>query len=270
MIVGICGLPRKGKTALLTYFAIQSMIDTSHYIDGVNKIKELNNGGYKFTLPPKHHLVYSNYDIIYKSYDYGTMPTYKFNPFYMGLPNMQHPTLLFPPHSQFFITEGQRPLNSRMSFVLSDFVSQFYETGGHYGCNFCIDCQRLNLLDANIRELMELVIEVQSIDYKLNYNGECVKTVWRTKEFNSCFDYDNYLASGKQKGGQARKYIFKGDIRKFYNSFYCFPNYLKDANTRDFTYQLSHNVANTVEAIQQFNFENPIEVPPTYYKKRGI
>ena len=39
MIVGICGLPRKGKTALLTYFAIQSMLDDSHYIDSIQKIK---------------------------------------------------------------------------------------------------------------------------------------------------------------------------------------------------------------------------------------
>ncbi len=268
MIVGICGLPRKGKTALLTYFAIQSMLDDSHYIDSIHKIKELNDGGYNFSYPPKRHVVYSNYDIILHSYERGTLPTYKFNPFYMGLPNPQHKTLLFPPHAQFFITEGQRPLNSRMSFVLSDFVSQFYETGGHYGCNFAIDCQRLNLLDANVRELMELVIEVQGIEYKENRAGECVKTTWHTREFNSCFDYDNYLASGKTKGGKANKYVYKGDIRKMYNSFYCFPNYLKDAKERDFTYQLSHIVDNSVDAIEQFNLENPTTVPSTYYKKR--
>lgn len=268
MIVGICGLPRAGKTALLTLFAIMAMLDYNIYLQGKQKIIELNNGGYNFTLPPQHHLVYSNYDIIYKSYDYGVLRSYKFNAFYLGLPNSQHKTLLFPPFSQFFITEGQRPLNSRMSFVLSDFVSQYYETGGHYGCNFYIDCQRLNLLDANVRELMELVIEVQSIKFVKNRNGNIVKTIWKTKEFSSSFDYENYLSSGKQKGGKSKTYVFKDDITKFYNSYYCFPNYLKNAQYRDFTYQLSEIVDNSVKAIDNFNDNNPTEVPSTYYKKR--
>jgi len=267
MITGICGLPRKGKTALLTYFALLKMVDKSRYYDCKSKINELNAGGYNFSLPTERHVVYSNYDIIFKSYECGTLHSYKFNPFYMGMPNSQHPTLLLAPFADIFITEGQRPLNSRMSYLLSDFVSQYYETGGHIGYNFYIDCQRLNLLDANIRELMELVIEVQGIEYK-EKNGKCIKTIWTTKEFNSCFDYDLYLQSGKQKGGKTRKYTFKGDIRKCYNSFYCFPQYLKDAEKRDFTFSLSHVVANNVEAIKRFNNENPTTVPQTYYKKR--
>lgn len=267
MIVGICGLPRKGKTALLTYFAIQCMTTNRRYTDCVNKIKELNAGGFKFSLPPQKHVVYTNYDVIYKSYDYGTKLSYKFNPYYMGMPNSQHPTLLLAPYADIFITEGQRPLNSRMSFRLSDFVSQFYETGGHIGYNFYIDCQRLNLLDANVRELMELVIEVQSITFKENHNGEVVKTIWHTKNFNSCFDYDLYLSSGKKKGGKSFKYVFNGDIKKYYNSFYCFPQYLKDSESRDFIYTLSHFVDNNVDSIKEFNDNNPNDVPSTYYKK---
>lgn len=268
MIVGICGFPRKGKTALLTYFAIMSMCDTSNYYKSVERIERLNAGGYKFSRPPQPHVTYCNYDVFFKNYNYGERSAYKINPFYLGLPNVQHPTDLLAPYADIFITEGQRPLNSRMSYVLSDFVSQYYETGGHIGYDFYIDCQRLGLIDANVRELMELVIEVQDINFVQDRNGQIKKTIWHTVQFSSSFDYDLYLSSGRTKGGTSCKYVYPGDIRTCYNSFYCFPNYLRDAENKDFTYKSSCVVNDDVKSIAEFNANNPTIVPTTYYKKR--
>jgi hypothetical protein len=88
MITIIFGLPRAGKTALMTHFLTQSMFDRKRYRDMAKAIEQKNLGGFRLTCPK--HCVVSNYDIVGRKFGYNKRLSRRINPFRLGYANEKH------------------------------------------------------------------------------------------------------------------------------------------------------------------------------------
>ena len=192
MITIICGDPGVGKTALMTNFALQYLLYDDDFRLMEDKIIQYNLIGYNLSTP--NHLVFSDYKISINS-SKGNIDSYFVNGFYLGMPNSQHPTMFLPPYSKIFLSEAQRYYDSRKYDSFSDFVSQFYEQHRHYGLQIFLDCQRVGLIDLNIRGISTRVILVLSMINDINKSGRIVANHWNCREFNSVFDCEKYINS---------------------------------------------------------------------------
>ena len=127
MITIICGEPGHGKTALMTYFAIQKMLyeGFEYYYNSTRRIDKLKAGGFtSLDLPKQRHTVYADYVI--KS-QFPASQSYYVDGFNIALPNPFFDTTFFFPYSQIFLDEAQKYYDSRMSKYLRECVYRFYQ-----------------------------------------------------------------------------------------------------------------------------------------------
>lgn len=93
----IFGMPRAGKTALMTKLALDCMTGAQAAKDireSCKEIKKFNDGGFHFTYP-KRHLVFSDYDIYTRN---KTLFSYSTSGYRFGLPNEKYKDIdFFPP-----------------------------------------------------------------------------------------------------------------------------------------------------------------------------
>lgn len=265
MIAIIFGVPRVGKTALMTSFALAQMKGVAAHQD----IKEcrkliapLNNNGFNLTLPDRH-LVFSDYYIDDRR---GKIRSYEIDGFYLGLPNLTHPTVFLPPFSRIYLDEAQKYYNSRESQKLSDFVSRFYELHGHYRLNITMTVQRPGLIDLNIRELSTTVIEVVDLKHKYEHD-RIVKSFWFCNVFDSTAKALKYIDSGRTSNfGEHTVFSYDGNIFKHYDSHNFMPAHLKDRYESDFDCVPSFKCGMNLAAIKAFNLSHDYNVPETFYK----
>lgn len=269
MITEICGVPRAGKTALMTKFILEHLTGAQAHRD-LRECKKLlaplRAGGFSFCAPPDH-LVFSDYTVTAR---HNTITNYEVDGFRLGLAQDQHATMFLPPYSQIFLDEAQKYFNSRDSLKLADFVSRFYELHGHYRFNITLSVQRPKLIDVNIREIAARVIYVKGMQ-NFKQRGRIVGSIWDCVEFDSAAAAISYIDSGFCAKLQGDKVTFEyaGNIFKHYDSYAFFPLFLRDRY--DSKFDLRHAVlcGSTRDEITDFNDQHDYIVPETYYKKGG-
>lgn len=269
MIRIICGVPRAGKTALMTSFALEHMKGRQAHRDLVlcNKLlAPLNEGGFSYAAP-QDHIVFADYTI--QAGANGAVRNYECNGFHLGLYNDKHPTMFLPPAAKVYLDEAQKYFNSRESKGLEDFVSRYYELHGHYRLDVTCTVQRPKLIDLNIRELAAQVLYVVALDH--DQSGRRIHSSQWT-----CYLWDNVAAAvAFIEGGQSSSlrgdrviFEFTGNIFKHYDSYAFFPAFLK--GNEDSTFNLRHAVPTgyTRAEVMDFNDEHDYKVPETYYKSK--
>ncbi len=129
-----------------------------------------------------------------------------------------YPVQFFPPHSLLIIPEAQRYFDSRQG--INPRVSAFFEKHRHQHLDIILESQRPDLIDLNIRRLTHKFVELRGIDNKTNFAGCVESTTWKTREFTSWNDVDDYL-KGKQADYKDKPIKYEGNIFDCYNSFAC-------------------------------------------------
>ena len=163
MLTQICGIPRVGKTALMTRDALIHLKGAQAHRDLIKSrklLKPLNENGFNYVLP-EDHLVFSDYGI--STGAHGRIRNYEIDGFHMGLYNDVHPTVFIPPGSNVYLDEAQKYYNSKENAKLADFVSRYYELHGHFRLTITLTMQRPILIDKNIRELVGEVFMFRSL-----------------------------------------------------------------------------------------------------------
>ena len=118
MITIIFGVPRAGKTALMTHFLNQAMFDRSRFRCMAKAIKHKTANGFPLSIP--RHTVCANYDIVGRKFGYSSRLSRRINPFRLGYANEKVKTHFIEPYSVIAVTEGQKYLNSRLSMYYPD------------------------------------------------------------------------------------------------------------------------------------------------------
>lgn len=270
MITIICGIPRAGKTALMTSFALEHMRGRQAHRDLVKCRKllaPLNAGGFCYE-PPEDHLVFADYTITAGAN--GNVRNYECNGFNLGLYNDKHPTMFLPPNAKVYLDEAQKYFNSRESKGLADFVSRYYELHGHYRLDVTCTVQRPKLIDLNIRELAAQVIYVAKLEHE-QAGHRVLRSEWTAYTWDNVVAAISFIEGGMQKSlrGDTVCFVYDGNIFKHYDSFAFFPVFLK--GNEDAKFNLRHAVPTgyTRDEVADFNDEHDYNVPETYYKKKG-
>lgn len=209
MITIICGDPGAGKTALMTYFALDFLHYDTDYTSCLSKIENFNARG--FTLSTPKHLVFTDWKVTCNPKANDEVQSYFCNGFYLGMPNNQHPTMFLPPYSKVFLSEAQRYYNSRNYASLSDFVSQLYEQHRHWGMQIFLDCQRSTLIDLNIRGIAARILYVEKLLHDIDCYGRIVSSTWKCRQFDSIYDFDNYLQSSNRDLGKVVEFVYSNE-----------------------------------------------------------
>ena len=263
MITQIFGIPRVGKTALMTKFALDRIKGRNARIDVQNAKKEIvefNRGGFRLTAEFPH-LVFSDYKIAAR---HGTIRSWDLDGFDFGLPDPNHTTAFLPPYSNMFFDEAQKYLNSRKTNI-ADSVSRAYEFHGHNHYNITLVSQRAKLIDLNVRELAQKVIEVVELEHKYDH-GVIVGSTWY------CREYDNAATALKSIDGQKVDYelvyyTFEGNIFRHYDSHFQKYSFYNGRYDSDFTLIDNADYKKTLEDVARFNREHGYNIPHGYYKK---
>lgn len=265
MITNIFGEPGVGKTAFMTYLAMEAMANPAIRLKDLRNcrrfVDKLNVGGYKFTVPP-NHLVYADYAI--EARKFPLITNYLINPHDIGLPNKERKTHFIPPHAHIFLDEAQGSLNSRAGGI-EEFVSRYYEYHRHWRLDIVIASQRIKLIDLNVRGLAGRAIEPLKVETIENKYGFVTKTVWTCLEFDNSYLVEQYLNSGKNpKFGKKVKFTYNGDIFKHYDTEGCWPAFLDGMEDMDFDRTPAIKPKFTVDYVKKYNEMHPAlkPVPP--------
>lgn len=217
----IFGLPRAGKTCLMSHIANCVMYDYERNDVMQYAVRELNEKGFNLKIPV--HTVSANYDITGFKYLCSETHARKINPYFLGIKDFAPEGAklhLDIPYGVYFIQEAQRYLNSRRSANFPDFQSRWYETLGHNKMVVFLDCQRPGLIDLNIRANARF-IEVRNLNIEKNKYGEIKGLKWHVRHIESSEALDVYLQSGRQNSAIYTEDIIEADYNVFeiYDSF---------------------------------------------------
>lgn len=265
MITIIFGTPGAGKTALMTSFAVQRMTNelAANDVTACKKeVKTLNKGGFNLLLPRLKHLVFSDYYIGGRVMFSPKIESYYCNGYHIGLPNEDVPVDFYPPFSQFYLDEAQKYFNSRRFNKFPSWVSRFYEMHRHNGHNFTMTCQRLGLIDLNIREIAELFLYVEAMQqyYK---DGRLVRTCWRCRQFFNNIEAEEFMAT--RKGGKRAVYYFEENIFEFYDSKGQRAGIFDNRYDEDFTLINNVKLEENRNSYVTFNSMYDYSVPEGFY-----
>jgi len=268
MITIIGGNPGTGKTMFLVYLAVQKLMDSySDYRNSTKEIMALKNGGFSnLEIPPQRHLVHCDIPINFTR----RLTPYICNGFEIGLPNMFFNTRVFPPYSIIFIDEAQRYYDSRMSKFLRPEVYKWYQIHRHNNYNVYMVCQRIANIDLNIRGIAEKFIVIDSLEFKHNEFGQIIKTIWKTREFNSLEVAEAYQVSKDKKEnsnlGKVAKYETDLPIYKFYDTHGCKPLFYANAGNQKFDYYNEDGYMYTLDSIIEYSQNHTFCAPQGFWK----
>jgi len=269
VITIIFGVPRAGKTALMTHLLNQVMFDRNRYRCMINEIGIKNGGGFMLTVPK--HCVCINYDVVGRKFGYKPRLSRRINPFRLGYANDKVKTHFIEPYSVIAVTEGQKYFNSRMSAFYPDWQSRWYEQHGHNNYDIFIDVQRPRLIDVNIRELA-CFIEIISKTNKLDKNGKIKSIQWVVRRIDGSAELEQYLNSGKRDTSCYAQEIItaKYNVHDCYNSQMCKPKFYDGHFDEDFDTEEHTPLQETIEGYIQHLQEHDDELPDNFYNlKRG-
>jgi len=268
MITIIFGVPRAGKTALMTHLLNQAMFDRERYKSMVRAIEQKNNGGFALTIP--RHCVVANYDIVGRKFGYSQRLSRRINPFRLGYANDKVKTHFIEPYTIIGITEGQKYFNSRMSLYYPDWQSRWFEQHGHNNYDIYIDVQRPKLIDVNIRELSQF-IEILKKENRTNANGKIVSIKWTVRRFLGSCELDQYLATGKKDTTCYTTEIITCDydVHECYNSQMCKPKFYDGHIGSDFDTKEHEPLVEDLDGIVKYLKQVDDELPDNFYVKKG-
>lgn len=165
---------------------------------------------------------------------------YYLSPFHLGIAEegeKAFPVQFFPPYSLLIIPEAQRYFDARQSGTFPPRVSGFFEKHRHQHLEIILESQRPDLIDLNIRRLTHRFIEMRGVENKTNFAGRVESTTWRTREFASWNEVNDYL-NGKGEGYADKTFKHDGNIFAAYDSYACnkefFPRTVEGKTSYDF------------------------------------
>lgn len=267
MINILCGDPGKGKTALLTCFAINKMRNEgySFWRKCCNRTDELKKGGFdNLIYLPQRHTVYADYIISKKGMQ---SKSYYVDGFSIGLSNPFFDTAFLPPYAQIFLDEAQKYYNSRMSKYLRECVYGWYQLHRHNHMDVYMTCQRLDNIDINIRQIAGNIILVEDLQIEKDDFGRIIKVTWTTKEFDSLANADSFLTTtGKTAKFVENTYTFEGDIFSYYNSYANEPAFFDGNYNRAYDVYTEDGYIDTIDSFMQYNQNHQYVAPVGYWK----
>ena len=264
MITIIFGVPRAGKTALMTHLLNEAMFDRNRYRSMAQAITQKNNGGFNLSIPK--HCICANYDIVGKKFGYSKRLSRRINPFRLGYANDKVKTHFIEPYSVIGITEGQKYFNSRMSMFYPDWQSRWFEQHGHNNYDIYIDVQRPKLIDVNIRELSQF-IEIVSKKNIADSGGNISAIKWVIRRFNGSAELEQYFTSGKKDKDCYVQETITADynVHDCYNSQMCKPKFYDGHLYSDFDTQECEPIQETLDGYVKYLQEADDEMPPNFY-----
>lgn len=267
MITIICGEPGKGKTALLTYFAVDKMINNGfeYWWKSCKRIDTLKQGGFShLEYPPQRHTVYCDYDL---QINFPSFKSYYVDGFNIALTNPFFPTAFFYPYSQIFLDEAQKYYDSRMSRYLRECVYRFYQLHRHNNLDIYMTCQRLGNIDLNIRQIAECIILVKDLKIKKDEYGRIINMKWIVLKFNSLSSAESFIDNGnKTVEYETKTYEFNGNIFKFYNSYGNEPVFYDGNYNRKYDCYTVDGYVDTIDSYIKYNSDHMYYAPVGYWK----
>jgi len=269
MITIIFGVPRAGKTALMTHFLTAAMFDRDRYKNMKREIERKQEGGFPVTNP--RHCVVANYDIVGRKFGYSPRLSRRVNPFRLGYANEKVQTHFIEPFTVIGITEGQKYFNSRLSMYYPDWQSRFYEQHGHNNYDIFIDVQRPKLIDLNIRELA-CFIEIVKKTNITDKGGKITAIKWRVRKFAGAAELEQYFNSGKQDTATYDEEVITANynVHDCYNSQMCKPKFYEGHLENDFDTTQHEPLVEDIEGYIRYLATADDELPENFYNtKRG-
>lgn len=267
MITIICGEPGKGKTALMTYFAVQRMVyeGFERWWNCCKKIDILRAGGFsQLEYLPQRHTVYADYVITNR---FPLIQSYYVDGFKLSLPNPFFETAFIAPFSTIFLDEAQKYYDSRMSKYLRECVYRFYQLHRHNHLDVFMTCQRLGNIDLNIRQIAERIILVEDLKIQKDDWGYIKKMEWIVKEFNSLASAEAYVENGTvSKTVQENTYTYDGDIFNYYDSYGNEPAFYDGNYNRQFDCYTEDGYVCSIESYMQYNAQHMYVAPVGFWK----
>lgn len=267
MITIICGEPGRGKTALMTYFALLEMVQKGfeNYWNSCRRIDVLRKGGFEhLKYLPQRHTVYADYVIKSR---FPSIQSYYCDGFRIALPNPFFDTAFFAPYSKIFLDEAQKYYDSRMSKHIREAVYRWYQLHRHNHLDVFMTCQRLGNIDLNIRDIAERIIYVENLDIKKDSYGQITKMTWTVSEFNSLKEAESYVDSANSsKKVKQTTYEFKGNIFYLYNSYGNEPAFYDGNYNRQYDCFTEDEYVETVESYMAYNKAHMYYAPVGYWK----
>ena len=268
----IIGEPGAGKTALMSLFQRESMINGRvDYLRAKREIEYLQSAGFsELEIPPQKHLCFSDYDFrLNRKFE-----RYKISGYEIGLSNKHFKTRFFPVGSYIFLDEAQRYFDSRLSMYLREEVYRWFQLHRHNDYKIFMTAQRLANIDLNIRALADKYIVIDDLETKTDDYGRVEKMTWITRQFSSCETAEQYQLS-KEKGeisklGEVVKITSDVNIFKYYDSHSNKPVFydIKYHKTLEYDYFTEQGYAFTMQGLCEFNNQNYFVAPKGYYKKQ--
>lgn len=267
MITIIYGEPGRGKTALMTYFALLEMVEKGfeNYWNSCRRIDVLRKGGFtKLQYLPQRHTVYADYVIKLK---YPNIESYYVDGFRIALPNPFFDTAFFAPYSKIFLDEAQKYYDSRMSKYMRECVYRFYQLHRHNHLDVTMTCQRLGNIDLNIRQIAERFIYIKGLDVKEDKYGQITKMTWSVIEFSSLKDAEAFVDSPKtDKKIKETTYTYEGNVFNRYNSYGNEPAFYDGNYYRNFDCYVEEEYDYTVESFVLYNENHMYYAPVGFWK----
>ena len=257
----IFGQKGAGKTSLNTVFALWEMATRERFECSLSAISALSKEKQKeYLCPIEPHCVYTSphYSVTNNwKYGRGELTSYTYSPYYFNLPNERIDYEIYPEYSSFHLMEAQASLNSRDSKNFPDETSRAYENERHPSYLITMDCQRLGLIDVNVRKITDYFISPIGLEHFYNSMGAMVKTIFHTICFKVMSQAEDFEEKNMTEGGVLVDFVFEGGC-----IFNCYDtkaskNLYFDTD-KDFKYILSNDPNNKVSLL-----------PPKNYKKRS-
>lgn len=248
MITHVSAKTRRGKTSWVMAQLVDILqgVDDEDYINACKYIETLQKMGMEVSLPPQRHVISANIDF---KCQYPNASAYTVSGYDLGVPNDYHPCKRLLPYGTYVLDECQKYYMADDSKKLPPWVLRMYELHGQYFIKFYLISQRYIWVHKDIRALIDRFIYILESKHKYKINGkifythkyldgeEIISTTWYYKEFEDEADLEVYLKStskDKKSIGKSCKYIFKGDIRQYYDA-YNFKS-LFEKHDKDFDY----------------------------------
>lgn len=258
MICIVFGPPGSGKTCYLNAIAVPFLNNSTLCLDLLLntelQVNALRSSGLNLSLP-KHAPVYTNYDL---HVDIGReiIRSYYIDGFHLGFENPDVDVMPVYPGSKIFLSEAQRYYNSR-NRQLPDWVSRFYEEHRHFGLDIYLDCQRPDLIDANIREITSEFVEMIKTEV---VEGQ---TILYFRRYSSWSDLEK-CREGQLKMPEVETKVVPFVVFDYYESC-CYYN--EFVPKTDF-WQFGHVLGNTPAEINLAKTMYRQIAPPGFYKEK--
>lgn len=267
MITIIFGLPRAGKTCLMTHMANTYAFDRQRTKAMHQELLQKMNAGFIGIKTIPQHCVSSNYDITLRKFLCSPRCSRRINPYRLGFSNSYVETHFNIPYEVICITEAQKYLNSRMSMCFPSWQSRWYEQHGHNNLDILLDTQRPELIDVNVRALAGF-IEICELNMEYDYFGRPTRLVWEIRRIPNVSLYERYISSGKQDKTCYEEDIVVADYNVFrcYNSRLCKPKFYAGHFDQDIDYFQAEPTEETIEGYIRYLENADDEMPSGFYK----